>query len=51
MCKFMHQIQNILTEEPDTGILYVRICGGIGGVIRHSIPIVANYRNSLQNDN
>ena len=37
--KFMLQIYNILTEEPDTGILYVRICGGISGVIHYSIPI------------
>lgn len=38
----MQQIDNILTEEPDTGIPYVRICGGVGGVIRYPIPITAN---------
>jgi len=39
MFKFTLQIRNILAEEPDTGNPYVRICGGIGGVIRYSIPI------------
>ncbi len=30
------------TEEPDTVILYVRFCEGIGGAIRYSISITYN---------
>ena len=39
MFTFANQINNIFTEESDTGFLYVRICGVIGGVLRHSMPI------------
>jgi len=40
-------------EEPDTGILCVRVRGGIGGEIRHSIPIIAHaacYLGLLQKE-